>query len=313
MISPDLTVRLGSLRLRNPVLAASGTFGMGEVGLPFFPLSRLGGVVLKTVTPWPRKGNPPPRTAEVTGGLLNSIGLQNPGLAGFLEKYGSSYRDSDTCVVASVAGAKAEDYGELVSALSDVPGVGALELNLSCPNVSHRGLDFAKSPSTVAKVVATARKATRAHLWAKLTPEANDVVEIARAAEEAGADALTLVNTIPGLLVDWRKRRPLLGAGFGGLSGPLLKPVALRLVALVSAACGIPVVGVGGIGSAEDVLEFMVAGATAVQVGTANFLDPEAMIGILKNLDRLLVEEGIARIDSLVGTLSMPEPTPWGS
>lgn len=308
----DLSVSVGGLRLRNPILAASGTFGMGEVGRPFFAPSHLGGIVLKTVTPALRKGNPPPRTAEVTGGLLNSIGLQNPGIEGFKKQYGETYPEFDTCIVASVAGAQPEDYARLASEIGEVSGITAVELNLSCPNVSRTGMDFAKHPETVAPLVARAKESTGLPIWAKLTPEANDVVAVAQAAEEGGADAVTLINTVPGLVLDWKRRRPILGAGFGGLSGPAIKPVALRLVALVRRSCSIPIVGVGGIRTATDVLEFLVAGASAVQVGTANFLDPEAMIRILKELHRLLNEEGVGDVESLIGSLTIPEPTPWG-
>ncbi len=309
---PNLEVQVGPLSLKNPVLAASGTFGMGDVGDPFFSRSDLGGIVLKTVTPTPRKGNPPPRTVEVQSGLLNSIGLQNPGMVGFCAKYADAYRESDTCVVASIAGARPDEFARLAEGLSGVVGISAFELNLSCPNVSRTGMDYAKRPDIVGDIVRAVKKVSPFPVWAKLTPEANDVVAIASAAEEAGADGITLINTIPGLAVDWKKRRPILGSGYGGLSGPVIKPVALRLVSLVSTHCRVPIIGVGGISCAEDVLEFLVAGASAVQVGTANFLDPQAMIRILTELERLLEHEGIEQIRSLIGTLVMPEPTPWG-
>lgn len=279
-------------------MTASGTFG----GLypQVIDADRLGAIVLKTITAQPRRGNPPPRVLETPSGLLNSIGLENPGIDAFLQKElpALPYR---TRLVVNIAGETPEEFGELAARLEGQLGVAALELNLSCPNVSG-GLDFSTRPEMTEKTVSLVKRRTTLPVIAKLTPNVTDVTEIARAAVAGGADALSLINTLQGMAVDWRRRRAVLGAGTGGLSGPAIKPVAVRMVWQVcSALPGVPVIGIGGISSAEDALEFLCAGARAVQVGTAGFVDPTAAIRILDDLPRLLAAEGISSVDEIVG------------
>lgn len=302
---PSLEVALGPLRLANPVLVASGTFG----GLfdRVFDLNRLGGIVLKTVTVRERKGNPPPRVFETASGMLNSIGLENPGIDRFLAEELPKYAGLRTRVVANVAGKNIDEFAALAERMASAK-IDALELNLSCPNVSG-GLDFATRPEITEKVVRLCRERVRVPLIAKLTPNVTDVAEIARAAAAGGADILSLINTLKGMAVDWRRRRPFLGGMTGGLSGPAIKPVALRMVWEVCTALPrMPVIAIGGISTAEDALEFICAGARAVQVGTASFVDPMAAPRMLDELPRLLEEQRIGSIEELVGALSrVPE------
>lgn len=299
--APDLSIEVGPLRLSNPVMVASGTFGalMDTV----LDVSKLGAVVEKTVTRRPRKGNPPPRVWETPSGMLNSIGLENYGLEGWIKKRYPEVKDYPCALVVSVSGETVEEYGELVAAIDKLPRVDAFELNISCPNVSG-GLDHATDPALTERVVRIARKATRRPLFAKLTPNVTDVVPIATAAMEGGADGLSLVNTLKGIAIDWRKRAPALGAVTGGLSGPAIKPVALRMVWEV---CGrlpkAPVIGIGGISNADDALEYIVAGARAVQVGTANFVDARTGQKMVDALRERLASAGVARITDLVGTV----------
>ncbi|HEY3227324.1 MAG TPA: dihydroorotate dehydrogenase [Planctomycetota bacterium] len=299
--APDLSIEVGPLRLSNPVMVASGTFGalMDTV----LDVSKLGAVVEKTVTRRPRKGNPPPRVWETPSGMLNSIGLENYGLEGWIKKRYPEVKDYPCALVVSVSGETVEEYGELVAAIDKLPRVDAFELNISCPNVSG-GLDHATDPALTERVVRIARKATRRPLFAKLTPNVTDVVAIASAAMEGGADGLSLVNTLKGIAIDWRKRAPALGAVTGGLSGPAIKPVALRMVWEV---CGrlpkAPVIGIGGISNADDALEFIVAGARAVQVGTANFVDAQTGQKMVEALRERLASAGVARLEDLVGTV----------
>ena len=312
-MKPRMEVSLGGLRLRNPVLTASGTCGSGLELAPFADLARLGGVVGKTVTREPRPGNPPPRTFETAGGMLNSIGLQNPGIDRFVEEVLPEVAKAGYVFVANVAGESAEDFAGLAARIDEAAarhGVAALEANLSCPNVAG-GLDFSIYPRLAAKVVAAMRRATRLPLVAKLSPNVTDVRPLARACEEAGADALSLVNTYLGAAVDWRRRAPVFGRVLAGLSGPAIKPLALFQVWRASSAVGIPVIGIGGIETAEDALEFLCAGARAVQVGTALFRSPAAAGEILDGMERLLEENGVADVNDLVGTLRpRAEPAP---
>ena len=297
---PDLSVEVGPLRLSNPVLVASGTFGalMDTV----LDVSKIGGVVEKTVTRRPRKGNPPPRVWETPSGMLNSIGLENYGLEGWIQKRYPEVKDYPCALVVSVSGETVEEYGELVAAIDKLPRVDAFELNISCPNVSH-GLDHATDPASTERVVRISKQATRRPVFAKLTPNVTDIAKVAAAAMEGGADGLSLVNTLKGMAIDWRKRAPALGAVTGGLSGPAIKPVALRMVWEV---CGklpkAPVIGIGGISNADDALEFMVAGARAVQIGTANFVDAMTGERIVDALREKLKEVGVNRLADLVGT-----------
>jgi dihydroorotate dehydrogenase (NAD+) catalytic subunit len=300
-----MEVALGPLRLRNPVMTASGTCGSGLELLPYADLGRLGAVVGKTVTREPRAGNAPPRTFETASGMLNSIGLQNPGIERFVAEVLPQVAAAGYPFVANVAGETPEDFADLAARIDAAAArhpVAGVEANLSCPNVAG-GLDFSTDPSLAARVVAAMRRATRLPLLAKLSPNVTDVRPLARACEEAGADAVTLVNTYLGAAVDWRRRRPVFGRVMAGLSGPAIKPLALYQVWRASSAVRIPVVGIGGIETAEDALEFLCAGARAVQVGTALFRSPTAANDLLDGMERLLAEQGVADVADLVGTL----------
>lgn len=300
----DLSVSLGPLRLRNPVLLASGTFGGRQPEA--LDVGRLGGVVLKTLTREPRKGNPPPRIHETAAGMLNSIGLENKGIAAFLRTELPRALRYRTKVVVSLAGRDEADYAAMARALNRFPRIAALELNISCPNVSE-GLDYGTDPRLARRVVSAVRAASRFPVIAKLTPNVTDVVEIARAAFDGGAHAVSLVNTLKGLAVDWRRRRPVLGAVTGGLSGPAIKPVALRMVWEVARALpDRPVIGIGGIATPEDAMEFLCAGACAVQIGTASFVDVNASTCILDRLPALLAAAGARRLRDYVGTMQGP-------
>lgn len=301
----NLQVQLGRLRLNNPVMVASGTVGYARELAPYVPLDQLGALIPKTVTRHPRRGNAPPRTVETASGLLNSIGLDNDGLDVFLSDHLPRLRDLKTTLVANIAGRDYDEFLELAERIGAADGVDGLELNLSCPNVSQ-GVDFSTDPSLAAKVVAGARDVCPVPIIAKLTPNVTDVVAVAQAAAEAGADAVSLVNTLLGMAVDWRRRRPMLGNVVGGLSGPAIKPVALRMVWQVASRAGVPVIGIGGIASLDDVMEFLVAGARAVQIGTANFYDPAVSGRILKELPEALKQQGLEDVNQLVGTLQLP-------
>ena len=272
----NLQVQLGRLALQNPVLVASGTFGYVREMAGFVRLERLGGVIPKTVTFRPRAGNATPRTVETASGLLNAIGLDNDGIAHFRTHHLPYLRTVGTAVVANIAGEDIDQFVAMAEMLADEPGLAALELNVSCPNVSH-GLDLGIDPQAVGVLVRRVRQACPLPVIAKLTPNITDIVTIARAAADAGADAVSLVNTFRGMAVNWRARRPILANDVGGLSGPAIKPMALRMVWDVARACpALPIIGIGGIANADDALEFLVAGASAVQVGTATFYDPTA-------------------------------------
>ncbi|HLG42129.1 MAG TPA: dihydroorotate dehydrogenase [Planctomycetota bacterium] len=299
---PSLAISLGPLRLSNPVLVASGTFG--GIFDQVFDLDRLGGIVLKTVTVQERKGNPTPRVFETASGMLNSIGLENPGIDRFLAEELPKYGKLKTRIVANVAGKDVDEFGFLAERMSSAR-IDALELNLSCPNVTG-GLDFATRPEVTERVVRLCRSKIKAvPIIAKLTPNVTDVVTIARAAVEGGADIVSLINTIKGIAIDWRRRKPFLGGVTGGLSGPAIKPVALRMVwEVCSALPRVPVMAIGGISNAEDALEFICAGARAVQVGTASFVEPTAAVRIVEELPSLLAAERVESIESLVGSVS---------
>jgi dihydroorotate dehydrogenase (NAD+) catalytic subunit len=305
--SPDLSVTLGRLRLPNPILVASGTFGYGKEMTGFMDLARLGGIVPKTITPLPRKGNVPWRTVETASGLLNSIGLDNDGVEAFLEKQLPFLAGCGAPVIVSIAGANAAEFVALARRLEGVAGIAALELNVSCPNVSH-GVDLGSDPATCRDVVAGVRAATSLPVIAKLTPNVSDIAAVARGAADGGADAVTLINTLQGMAVDWRRRKPLLGNVVGGLSGPAIKPVALRCVHQVHRGVGIPIIGVGGIMTIDDCMEFFVAGAAAVQIGTASFAEPVVSARLLAELPAALREAHAARFADLVGTLQLPKP-----
>ncbi len=300
--TPDLTVRIGAVVLKNPVIAASGTFGFGREMADVFDLSQLGGICSKGVTPEPRVGNPPPRVAETASGMLNSVGLQNPGLERFVSEELPFMKSLGTVVIANIAGNTVEDYQAMCRRL-DATDVDAIELNLSCPNVKEGCMAFGSTPTGVAGLVRAVRPMTRKPLWVKLTPNTGDIRETSIAAEASGADAVSLVNTLLGMAIDIRTRRPVLRNNTGGLSGPAIKPVALRMVHEAYQAVGIPIVGMGGILTGEDAIEFLLAGATAVQVGTANLVNPLACQDIMDAMFRYAKEIGLERIADLTGAL----------
>ncbi len=300
---PDLSVSLAGLQLKNPVMPASGTFGYGEEYSPYMDLGRLGAVVTKGLSLRPKAGNRTPRIAETHGGMLNAIGLQNVGLEAFCQEKMPFLRQIATPVIVNFFGNSQEEYVEVARQIDQIDGVAAAELNISCPNVKHGGIVFGTDPAAAAAVVGGVREVLNKPLIVKLTPNVTDITVIARAVEDAGADAICCINTLTGMAVDIHSRRPQLANGTGGLSGPAVKPIALRMVYQVARAVKLPVIGVGGIVTAEDALEFLIAGASAVQVGTANFLDPAAMIAIIDGLDRFCRQEQIAKLADLIGTL----------
>jgi dihydroorotate dehydrogenase (NAD+) catalytic subunit len=302
----DLSVKLGRLRLSNPILVASGTFGYAREMAGLVDLNRLGGILPKTITKAPRAGNSPWRTIETAAGMLNSIGLDNDGIDAFIDGHLPYLATLKTAIIVSIAGRNYEEFVEMAAQLDGRPGVAAIELNISCPNVSH-GVDFGTDASMCERVVAGCRSACGLPIVAKLTPNVTDIAVIARAAEQGGADAISLINTLLGMAVDWRRRRPLLGNGMGGLSGPAIKPVALRCVYQVAQAVKAPIVGIGGIATIDDVMEFIVAGATAVQLGTVNFYNPTVSMTILDALPGALAEAGAKRIGDVVGMLPLSE------
>ena len=299
---PRLEVQLNRLRLKSPILVASDTFGYAREMAAFADFSQLGGIIPKTVTPFPRPGNPPPRTVETSSGLLNSIGLDNDGLDAFIEKHLNALLGLGTSIIANIAGKNTAEFVEMARKLDQFPGLAAVELNISCPNVSG-GIDYGTNPKMAADVVSSVRAACNLPVIAKLTPNVTSVVEIARAASDAGADALSLVNTFQGLAVNWKKRKPILGNGIGGLSGPAIKPLALRIVWQVAQAVKTPIIGIGGIQSIDDVMEFLVCGASAVQIGTANFYNPTLATNLVKELDTIVAQEGCDCVTELIGTI----------
>lgn len=299
----DLSVRLGRLSLRNPILVASGTFGYAREMVPFVPLADLGGIVPKTVTSKPRAGNPTPRIVETSAGMLNAIGLDNDGLDHFLEHHLPWLRTVGTSIFVNIAGEDIDQFVSMAAKVGQAEGVAAVELNISCPNVSH-GLDLGVDPASIRTLVQRVREVCPHPIVAKLTPNVTDIVVPASAAYEAGADAVSLVNTFKGMAVNWRKRRPILANDIGGLSGPAIKPLALRMVWEVHRALpDLPIIGIGGISNVDDVLEFLVAGASAVQVGTATFADPSVSGRLVDELGDALKGEGIDDVKSLIGTL----------
>ena len=303
----DLSVTLGRLRLANPIMVASGTFGYAREMAGMVELARLGAILPKTITKLPRAGNAPWRTVETTGGMLNSIGLDNDGIDTFLAHHWPYLEGLGVPIIVSIAGRTQDEFTELAARLNDAPSIAAIELNISCPNVSG-GVDFGTDPRMCQSVVAGTRRACRLPILAKLSPNVTDIVQIARAAAEGGADAISLVNTCLGTAVDWRRRRPLLGNAFGGLSGPAIKPIALAAVCRVARAIQTPLVGIGGIATIDDVMEFLVAGASAVQIGTANFYRPTVSITLLDALPAAMAELGASCLTDVVGTLQRDSP-----
>ncbi|MEX2169642.1 MAG: dihydroorotate dehydrogenase [Pirellulales bacterium] len=299
---PALEVELGRLRLPNPIVAASGTFGYAREMAGLVDLSRLGGIVPKTITQEPRQGNAPWRTIETSAGMLNSIGLDNDGIEAFIEHHLPYLAGLGVPIIVSVAGRTQDEFTQLTARISEVPGAAAVELNISCPNVSG-GVDFGTEPAMCERLVAECRAASHLPIIAKLTPNVTSIAAMARAAEAGGADALAVINTCLGMAVDWRRRRPMLGNGMGGLSGPAIKPIALRCVYQAAQATKTPIIGIGGIATVNDVMEFLVAGATAVQLGTVNFYNPKASMEVLDALPAALAEIGAKSIQEVVGTL----------
>jgi len=301
----ELGVQAGAVRLRNPVVAASGTFAYGLELAPLVSLNRLGGLVVKGLSREPMEGAPAPRLCETPSGMLNAVGLQNIGVRAFVREKLPELRKCDTAVVANVFGYSIEDYVEVIRVLEDAEGLAAYELNISCPNVRQGGMHFGSDAGLAAEVTAAARKAA-AHrpLWVKLSPLVTDIGTIARAVEGAGADAVTVANTYPAASVDCRTRKSRVGSLTGGLSGPAIKPITLRQVLVVSKAVRIPIIGLGGIETGEDVLEYLVVGATAVQVGTASFADPMATQRIIDELESLCYELNISNINDLRGKIT---------
>jgi dihydroorotate dehydrogenase (NAD+) catalytic subunit len=298
----DLSVEVGALHLANPVMAASGTFGYGIEFAQLTDLNRLGAVVVKGLSLEPMEGAPAPRLSPTPAGMINAVGLQNVGVRRFISEKLPALRSYRTAIIANVFGRTVEEYAEVVRHLEAAEGLAAYELNISCPNVACGGIQFGSNPSMAAEVVAGARKVSRRPLWVKLSPNVADIGGIAKAAEEAGGDALTVANTYPAMSVDFRGRRSRIGNPTGGLSGRAIKPITLRLVYEASRAVRIPVIGLGGIETAEDVLEYCVVGASAVQVGTATFADPNACARIVSDLENLCTSENIHTINELRGT-----------
>jgi dihydroorotate dehydrogenase (NAD+) catalytic subunit len=302
-----MKVDVGGLELKNPVLTASGTFGYGLEFLPFLDLGRLGGIVVKGLSPTPRAGNPPPRIYETPAGMLNAIGLQNVGVDAFVREKMPELAAHDTAVVANIFGETFEDYEIVAGKLSGVPHLAAVEINLSCPNTAEGGMVFGVDPAAVERITSAVRKRSTVPVWVKLTPNVTDITVIARAAVDGGADALSLVNTFVGMAIDVTRRRPVLHNVAGGLSGPAIRPLAVWLVHQVARAVTVPVIGMGGILNARDAVEFLLAGARAVQVGTANFNDPAAAVKIVDGLVGFCRQEGIRDVNELVGALREPE------
>jgi len=301
MVTPDLSVQLGDLKLKNPILTASGTFGYGLEFEPYLNLEELAGFVSKGLSPQPREGNPPPRIVETPAGMLNTIGLQNIGVDAFIRDKLPLLRERDTAVIANVFGENEDGYVEVCRKLDQAEGVAAIELNVSCPNTEQGGMIFGNEPAALSAVTAAARKATRLPLIVKLSPNVTDIRVTARAAVEGGADILSLVNTFVGMQIDVERRRPVLKKVCGGLSGPAIRPLAVWMTWQVRQSVDVPLIGMGGISCAADALQFILAGATAVQIGTANFVHPDGSIRVLRELRQWLADRNVASIAELVG------------
>jgi dihydroorotate dehydrogenase (NAD+) catalytic subunit len=299
----ELQVRIGSLKLRNPVMTASGTFGYGREFSNLVNLHHLGGIVVKGISLLPRPGNPPPRIVETACGMLNAIGLENVGVERFITEKMSYLKGLDTPIIVNILGDSVEEYGEIARRLDGVEGISGLEVNISCPNVKKGGVAFGTVPEMAATVTGAVRQATKMPVIIKLSPNVTDIVLMARAVEEAGADGVSLINTLIGMAIDSKTRKPRLANVIGGLSGPAIKPVALRMVWQVASAVSIPVIGIGGITTAGDAIEFLLAGATAIQVGTANFYEPSAPEQIIQGMKEYLHQQGEHCIRDIIGTL----------
>lgn len=303
-LTPDISVKLGKLHLKNPVMLASGTSGYGEEYARFIDLNQLGAIVVKSTSVMPRLGNPPRRIVEIPGGMLSSIGLQNVGVERFIKEKLPFLRKLDTKIIVNIFGPTIEDYQEVAKRVEGVEGISALEMNISCPNVKEGGILFGSYPEQTYKVVKSVRNTTTLPLIVKLTPNVTDITVIARAAIDGGADILSLINNPLGMAVDITTRRPLLANITGAISGPAIKPIALRMLwELNKANFGLPIIGIGGICTATDALEFIITGASAIQVASANFVDPEVSIKIINGIRQYCVDNGIKNISELVGVL----------
>ena len=307
MAKPVTAVEVGGIKMKNPVMAASGTFGYGLEFSHFVDLNSLGAIVVKGLTLTPRPGNPPPRAAETPAGMLNSIGLQNVGPHEFIRKKLPDLRAYDIPIIANVSGGTVDEYGEIAEILNEAEGLAAIEINVSCPNVKGEGMIFGSSPEMTFQVVERIRKSTRLPIITKLSPNVTDIASIARAASDGGSDALSLINTLLGMAVDVKTKKPLLGSITGGLSGPAIKPVALRCLWQVAGAVDLPLIGMGGIMNAEDALEFIIVGASAVAVGTANLIDPKSAARIIGGIEKHLKKNKVADIKDLVGSMVKDE------
>lgn len=301
----DLSVEIGKLKLKNPIMTASGTFGYGEEFADFIDLNRLGGIIVKGTTLHHREGNPYPRMAETPSGMLNAVGLQNKGVDYFIEHIYPRIKDLDTRVIVNVSGSCIDDYVAVCEKLSPLEKVAAVEINISCPNVKQGGMGFGTTCSGAESVTSAVRKAYDGTMIVKLTPNVTDITEIARAVEAAGADAVSLTNTFLGMAIDVEKRKPMLSTITGGLSGPCIRPIAVRMVWQVANAVKVPIVGLGGIASGRDAIEFLLAGATAVQIGTANFVDPQVTVKAIDYIEDYLKRHQIASVRELIGGMEV--------
>lgn len=301
MSYPDLGIDLGGIKMNNPVAVASGTFGYGREYEDYMDIATIGAVIVKGTTLEPRVGNPPPRIIETPAGMLNAIGLENPGVDIFLSEHLPYLRDKGVTVIANLAGNSIDDYAAVAAKLEGHAGIAGIELNISCPNVKKGGLQFGTDPVMVKQVVEAVKQETLLPVMPKLSPNVTNIVEIAAAAREGGADALSMINTLMGMAIDIEQRRPVLGNVFGGLSGPAIKPVALRMIYQVHREMDIPILGGGGIMNARDALEFIMAGATAVSVGTGNFVNPRAALDIARGIQEFMQDNGVKQISELVG------------
>jgi len=302
----NLSTNIGGLTLKNPVIAASGTFGYGLEYCQYMDLNRLGGLIVKGLSLNPHLGNPPPRIIETTGGMLNSIGLQNIGVDAFIKEKLPLLRQYDVAIIVNIFGQTVEEYVKVARRLSEVEGINGIEINISCPNIKAGGIMFGKDPQQAGFLTKRVREATPLPLMVKLTPEARNISEVAQRVENSGADSISLINTFLGMAIDVETSKPLLATITGGLSGPAIKPIALRMVWEVAQAVSIPVVGSGGIASARDALEFIIAGAQAVQVGTANFINPAISVEIIEGIGKYLQDKKLKGIKQLVGSLKIP-------
>jgi dihydroorotate dehydrogenase (NAD+) catalytic subunit len=302
---PDLRIDFAGIKLKNPVLTASGTFGYGDEFAEFVDLNKLGGVIVKGISLTPIKGNPPPRIWETPSGMLNAIGLENPGVDVFLTEKLPYLRQFDTAVIVNIFGYSLDEYVKVAERLEGVQGISGIEVNISCPNVKAGGMAFGTDVNATSELLSAIRKATNLPIIAKLSPNVTEITEFAKAARDAGCNGLSLINTLLGMAIDIRCRKPRLANCTGGLSGPAIRPVAVRLVWQVAKAVSLPIIGMGGIMTGDDALEFILAGASAIAVGTANFVNPRATLDVLEGMENFLVEQGVGNIQDLIGKVNV--------